>query len=143
MTKVRQIRVECPECSQSQETEAWESLNVTVDPDAKEELLAGKINLFRCRQCGYETHLDCPLLYHDMERQFQVWYVPFGSLEDEEVFKELTDDGRLAFELPNEAPFDLAKLVPEYMEHTHIVFDMDELVRYVIFRDKLYDIKHR
>ena len=112
-------------------------MNVTQDPDAKELLLAGTVNVFQCPKCRYESLLDVDFLYHDMERKFSVQYYPYERLSDDNFLASFTLEGKPSLELADRVP------VPDRMEYLlrpHIVFEMGELVRYVAFRDRLYEI---
>jgi hypothetical protein len=35
-----------------QETMVWSSLNIAIDPDLKDRLYAGEINVLDCEDCG-------------------------------------------------------------------------------------------
>jgi hypothetical protein len=54
----------------------WSSLNATLDPDHKRQLLDGELFRFKCSACGGETPIVYPMLYHDMERRFMIWMCP-------------------------------------------------------------------
>ena len=133
MTIKRLVEIKCPKCQTKVETMIWDSLNVAVDPKAKKDLLEGKINLFECSKCDYKELLPVSFLYHDMENDFCVQYYPFERIGDRDFFDEFTKDARLKIDFP----------VPEHLKHAaylkapHIVFSLEELVRYVIFRDRL------
>jgi predicted RNA-binding Zn-ribbon protein involved in translation (DUF1610 family) len=66
MSRLTFHEIECPECGLKQKVNIYESVNVTHDPDLKEELLQGKINIFKCHKCGHQSIINNPLLYHDM-----------------------------------------------------------------------------
>ena len=66
------VPVECPQCGQEHDVRIWSSVNVTVDPDLRDGLLAQDLNVLNC-PCGCEAQLERDLLYHDMDRSFQVW----------------------------------------------------------------------
>jgi hypothetical protein len=131
--------IKCPKCGTSVNTMLWGSLNVTIDPDVKEYLLEGKVNLFQCTNCNFKAPLSIPFLYHDMENKFCVQYYPFESLEDKNFFDNFLPNGKIY--IPNLPEERFAHLNMKYMEDTHIVFSMEELIHYVIFRDKLIEAK--
>jgi hypothetical protein len=132
MTKKTMVGIDCPKCGQETETEVWSSLNVQINPEDKQKLLEGKINLFHCDNCGLETIIPATLLYHDMDIGFIVYYLPFDSVEQH--FDKFTKNAEMIppFELPENLGSESA-----YFSRIHYVFGLDELVRYVIFRDKL------
>jgi hypothetical protein len=112
-------------------------MNVTQDPDAKELLLAGTLNVFQCPKCRYESLLDVDFLYHDAEQQFCVQYYPYERLSDDNFLAHFTTEGAPALNIP--AGIVLPDRM-EYMRRPHIVFEMGELVRYVAFRDRLGEL---
>jgi hypothetical protein len=133
MTRSRSHEIECSHCGLKQEVNIWESINVSVDPDLKQRLFQGLINVFKCQKCEKDTFISVPLFYHDMERRFCVQFFPFDWLEDDGLLSDaFTREGEL-----NTALFQLPD-TPDDMKRTHIVFDMDELLRYVVFREKLH-----
>ena len=124
------IAVNCPKCGKESDVVVWTSLNVNIDPDAKEGLLQGKINVFHCSHCDFEDYIDVKLLYHDMRNMFCVQYYPFNSIEEERFLDTFNENAQPELDTPN-VP------IPEYFKNVHIVFSMSELVRYVLFRDSL------
>jgi hypothetical protein len=144
MTIQRAVEVECPECGEKQKVTVWETLNANEDPDAKKDLLKGRINVFRCQKCDNKSLLDTSLLYHDMKKNFFVQYYPFRLLENDKFLDDFTieADGRLrigSFSKGMEAMRKETEVECAYAEWTHIVFDMMELVRYIMFIDRLYE----
>ena len=67
-----------------------------------------------------------------------VWYYPFESTKHRSFFDEFSADGNL------EDNVGLAKdELPEYMKNVHYVFSLDEMVRYILFREKLAKVKEK
>lgn len=130
MTRPNLHEIECPKCGAKQTETVWESINATINPDLKEKLIQGQINVFHCQKCREEAFVSIPLLYHDMTRKFCVQFYPFEWLRYDRCLEDFTWDADLNI------PFPMPKYT-DFMKRTHIVFDMNELVRYVIFRDKL------
>ena len=131
MSMKRVMAIECPRCSSQREVMVWSTINIQLSPEVKEELLEAKTNLFQCEMCSFEQTVPVALMYHDMEKEFCVYFLPFSSMEWENISSEFTVDARLNLRRTGvENP-------PDYFRNVHIVFSMDELVRYVVFRDKL------
>jgi hypothetical protein len=130
MTMMREIEVDCPNCGTSNLALVWDTINAQVSPEAKTALLRGEINMFRCQLCERKITIAAPLLYNDMENKFWVWYFPFEFVMNGAIFSRITPDGQLkgVEYLPDD---------PDYVRSMHYVFDMDELVRYIRFRDVL------
>jgi hypothetical protein len=66
---------DCPQCGNTIEKRAWESVNVTIDPHMRAEVLTGEIFDFACSSCGHSDSVRYNLLYNDMEREFMVWLI--------------------------------------------------------------------
>lgn len=128
--------VTCPHCQHEQSVRIWQSLNVSLDKSAKKDLFEGKINLLVCEKCGQKTFIPVPFLYHDPDRQIAVQYYPAGVIRDEQFLSHFKIDG--SFADSDNIGFE----VPDYMRHIHIVFNMDELITYIVFRETLADF-HR
>lgn len=126
------VEVECPDCGEWQKTTVWRTLNATLDPEAKDALLRGEINVFRCGTCDVVEPLPVDLLYHDMRKRFCVQFYPVHWLDDDGFFDRFTRDADLRTRIPHP----LAASA-EYIARAHIVFELGELVRYVVFRDRL------
>ncbi len=133
MSKMFTTELKCPHCKNIQKVEIWESINVTLDPELKAKLFDNKINLFNCGECKKEAFVEAPLLYHDMDRKFCVQYYPTEYLEHKDFYHQFTMDGEISM---SDMPEVFADAVT-YMSKPHIVFDMNEMIRYVMFRDRL------
>lgn len=132
------LEVECPSCRAKQDIVIWKSLNVTRDPEIREQFFTGKINYFTCGSCDFEGFISAPLVYHDREKKICAQYVPMEYLEDEEYLKQsFTPDAEIRPGLPE----DTARIADrDCFRHAHIVFSMAELIRYVLFRDRLLQV---
>lgn len=133
MTQMGSHNLQCPQCGNMQETMVWSSLNITIDPDLKDRLYAGGINVLECEDCGNRARIKVPLLYHDMTKQFCVQLYDIEMLDDYDFLLQFKSDGSIAMV---GIPEEFAKS-GNYLTRPHIVFDMDEMVRYVEFRDRI------
>ncbi len=129
MTLHRYKEIQCPDCSAKDEVIVLDTINAQVSPEAKTALLEGKTNLFACPRCRTAFFLDRPLLYHDMQIGYMAWYFPFALVQSGKILDWIDPDGQ-AKGLERNPECDYAASI-------HYVFDMDELVRYVRFRDVL------
>ena len=133
MSRKRSHELQCPYCGNEQESMVYDSINVTLDPDLKKRLFAAEINLFECEKCGKKTLIDAPLLYHDMDQKFSVQYYPTAALDDEDFGRGFNTDGSLV--MPGIPTAIAESSWCDYLTKPHIVFDMNEMIRYVTFRD--------
>lgn len=131
MSIEKQVELECPYCHKKQQTTVWSSINVQADPLAKQQLMEAKINVLFCQKCGKRANIANELLYHDMLEGFWVQFIPFDALEAKNLLDRFTPEG--------EKKYDYQGHDRGYISRPpHLVFDMGELVRYVIFRDRLF-----
>jgi len=137
MTLERNESIECPSCHQSQGMVLWDSLNVTVTPSGKKELLEGRLNVFHCEKCGHQEAVDIPFVYHDMDLKFWISYFPVDSLKDYDFYLLFEGNGQQKLPAAQSEIIDILGEGSAYMNMQHIVFDMDEVLRYVIFREVL------
>jgi len=114
----------------------YDSINVSLDPTLKDRLFKGEINIFKCGQCQEESVIPIPLLYHDMDKPLLIQYYPFNVVEDNESLKQFSKEGEWSSALITSIP----RKLRNRHKHIHIVFDMNELIRYVIFRDKIAEV---
>jgi len=138
MTRCASYKIKCPLCSSKITVILYDTINATLSPKKRLELLKGNINVPECPVCKKTFRVGKPLLYHDMVRNFMVWYYPFESIKHRKFFDEFSADGHLD---------DNAGLaeeeIPEYAKNVHYVFSMDEMVRYILFREKLAKVKEK
>jgi hypothetical protein len=132
MTLIHEEQIACPECGNLKKVRIYRSVNATLDHKLKHDLLNGDINWFDCEACEFQSYLPVPFLYHDMELKFCVQFVPLEQALDPSFLKNFGSDGR--FIMPEMGPIDLGQ---NYMSNQHLVFNMHELIGYVMFREKL------
>lgn len=65
--------VTCRQCRHQEAFVIWKSLNVSLNPEKKAELLSGALTRFTCPRCQCSSTVIYPMLYHDMEKRYMVW----------------------------------------------------------------------
>jgi len=131
------IKVACPKCKLEQAMTIWNSINVSLDPELRTHLMESTINSFTCSECGGSCQLDTDLLYHDMECQFAVQYYPAQLLEDKDFFTQFNAD---SISKNDDLSITSTTKAPRYLYFPHIVFDLEEMKRYIVFREKLFAV---
>ena len=141
MSMKREEEIACPRCGRTQNVTLWGSIDADPDPEARVALLEAQINRFDCAGCDFDALVPVPLLYHDRRRQFVVQYFPFGWLDQQEFVERFTSDGRDRQVIEAFAKAMAAKKIPPGAEpaEPHVVFEMAELVRFVLFRERVFD----
>lgn len=88
-------QVQCPSCGARLATRVYHIVDAREQPELKEALLAGELNLFQCPACGAVGALQAPLLYHDASKELFLLYVPMGlnlpATQEERLIAELTN----------------------------------------------------
>ncbi|OGS22492.1 MAG: hypothetical protein A2314_08325 [Elusimicrobia bacterium RIFOXYB2_FULL_50_12] len=98
-SKLEEIR--CP-CGEIFEAELWNAINASDDPELKEELLAGEINVVCCPVCGQLFYAEHFLLYQDSAAEILAFIYPssFISQASHCMARMQEDFGRAMAELP-------------------------------------------
>ena len=78
MSRFQERVLECPVCNARFTARIWSSVNVSLDPHLKEEVMEGRLNQEKCSHCGYSGHSPDPFLYHDMDKKL-MFYVAEGA----------------------------------------------------------------
>ncbi len=63
-----QLTLSCYQCGNEQPFTYWRTLNASLDPGAKAELLDGRLLRFACDRCQRTCNVSYPMLYHDMKQ---------------------------------------------------------------------------
>jgi hypothetical protein len=71
-----QTTIKCPTCGTPQPAVIEQVIDVARDPGSKTRFLQGRLNFFRCPQCGFQGVLASPLIYHDPVKELLLTYVP-------------------------------------------------------------------
>lgn len=58
------------------EVTVWNSITVKDSEDLKNDLLTGKVNMFRCPSCSYSALMPTPMLYHDEDKRLMISFSP-------------------------------------------------------------------
>lgn len=129
----RRVAMFCPRCGTQLVAELWESVNVPVNPDLRLRLFRRELNVVHCETCDIRMALPAPLLYHDTTLGFAVQYLPASALDDARALGRFRPDGSVGF-----APT-VSRLLEAfaYLQAPHVVFSIDEMLRYIEFREAL------
>lgn len=133
MSIKRPREITCQQCGKRQTVTVWETVNVMLDPEMKDEVIEQRVNVFACTGCGEELTVDISFLYNDMLRRFRVQYLNRVHMGSPEYYNHLNKDGTLAVQgIAREMA---EKSGGDYLFRPHYVFSMREVAAYVVFRD--------
>lgn len=68
--------IKCPKCGQMCDITVWNSITAKDSADLKEDLLKGRVNIFKCASCSYTALMPTPLLYHDEDKKLMISFSP-------------------------------------------------------------------
>jgi hypothetical protein len=134
MSRMERCERPCLACGTPVEMYVWHVIDAIEYPDLKRQLLNGDVNVLPCPTCTRLCAFEIPLLYRDATLGFSVQYVP-------ERFR--TTPHFLRMYLANGTPRSpprLTQTAPAAQATTshHLVFALDEMIRYVTFRDRIW-----
>lgn len=102
----QRVQISCPNCSTTFQTDILTIVDVTNQPELKQALLTGRLNVAACPTCGLTSMLGVPLLYHDASKELALVYIPtelnMPADQQEQLIGEYT--GLIMQTLPENAP---------------------------------------
>lgn len=108
--------VKCPKCSQMTDVTVWSSVTVGDSADLKADLLARKINMFKCPSCEFNALMPNPMLYHDEDRKLMISFAPTNDpVIKESMFENIRESSRKSGELEKLDGYNL-RFVTDYNE---------------------------
>lgn len=117
-------QIKCPSCGTLSEMTLWQSVTANDSPDLKDDILKGKVNIFRCASCGASALVPVPLLYHDMEKRLMISFSPCEEKDKMHLFNEVREASRASGELAELLDYNL-RFVCSYNEFLEkiLIFD--------------------
>lgn len=76
MPKATQTTIQCAQCGQPVRATVNTVIDAGQDPQAKINLLSGRLNVAVCPNCGSPNTVLTPILYHDPSKELLISYVP-------------------------------------------------------------------
>lgn len=81
--------VRCP-CGEEFEALLWSSVNTQQDPELREEILAGQLNVAKCVMCSRMVYAERFLLFHDPSLELMVFVYPKSYESEKEKWARKT-----------------------------------------------------
>src|SRR3954449_7662785 len=100
------VQMACPSCRTPMRAQVFTLVDVGRQPELKNYLLAGQLNVAVCPKCGTTAMIAAPLIYHDPAKQlFLVHFPQQLNARPDEQERFIGDATSLIMrELPQEAP---------------------------------------
>jgi len=117
-------QIKCPSCGNFCEMTLWQSITVLDSQDLKDDLLKGKVNIFRCASCGANALVPVPILYHDEEKHLMISFSPCEETDKIRLFNQVKETSRESGELSELTDYNL-RFVCSYNEFLEkiLIFD--------------------
>lgn len=97
-----QTQIQCPNCGTPYMAEVHQLIDVGRDPQLKQLLLSGQLNVAVCPNCGAAGQISTPLVYHDPAHELFMIYIP-QEMQMEKMQRE-TLIGRLTRQVMDSTP---------------------------------------
>jgi hypothetical protein len=111
-----QTQISCPNCGVPYAADIHQVIDAARQPQLKEMLLSGQLNVAVCPNCGAGGRIATPLLYHDPNHDLFMVHVPQEMNLDQMRREELI--GRLAQQVISQTPMEKRRgymLAPQTM----------------------------
>lgn len=117
-------------CGYSFEAFLWNLISVTTDPDLKEMILNGELNLAICPKCKVMFYVERLVIYHDQKKKIFLYVCPKSFEQDhaqweEKAQKEFNQVINDLSQGTEEGP----KICQGYV--LKVIFGMEELVKFI------------
>lgn len=117
--------VKCPKCGQMSDIVVWNSITVKDSADLKQDVLAGKINMFHCASCSYSALMPVPLLYHDEEKKLLISFSPCDDpIKEETLYADIKKTSAMSNELKSFEGYNL-RFITKYNDFLEKVLIFD------------------
>jgi hypothetical protein len=100
MSMPEEIEYRCS-CGATNSATMWRSINLTLDPTFADKIIDNSLFESECRECHRVNTLVYPVLFHDMQRFYMVWFIPQQSSDEyeEAMGQMLLPDMRQTYQL--------------------------------------------
>lgn len=89
-----QTQISCPQCQSPMIADVHQVIDVGQQPELKQRLLSGQLNIAVCPACGATGQLSTPVIYHDPKHELFMLYIPpemhMNQIEREQWVGRLT-----------------------------------------------------
>lgn len=120
-------QVNCPNCGMPYTAEIHQIIDVGRQPELKQMLLSGQLNVAVCPSCGSSGQLSTILLYHDPQHELLLLYMP-PEMQLDQVQREQYI-GRLTKEVLDNTPLEQRRA---YMLQPTTILTMQSLMERVL-----------
>ncbi len=132
------LQTQCPNCHQPIVAEVTQVLDVSENPQLKQKLLSGTLNVTQCPHCSFQGQLPVPIVYHDPEKELLLTYNPPDpnlSMEERErkmapllkkVTENLSPEQRKAYLFQPQTMMTMESLIKNVLKEDGVTEEMIE-----------------
>lgn len=147
------VPVTCPQCEQPFTAQIQSIVDAAEQPQLKEELLRGRLNVVQCPNCGAAGAISSPLLYHDSDQELAFVLVPsqLGMTHDDQeklvgtltntLIDSLLPEKRKGYLLQPKTFLSVESLIRAILEAEGVTPEMIEAQQQKL--DLINDLRHR
>lgn len=89
MSLPKKMTVKCSKCGAEIEATVFESVNTDYAPDITDRIISGELFDAKCDKCGFVSHVEYDILYHDVKHGAMIWVLHDNSPEYTDKIAEL------------------------------------------------------
>src|SRR5579871_5023263 len=93
MSTFNDIDITCEQCGKEFRGTIWTAIHAKQDPELKELLLGGEINLVMCPECSHVAYQDHFVLYQDPTAELIAYVYPASEHGNIETLKNMMLSG--------------------------------------------------
>jgi hypothetical protein len=91
MSQQTQLSFKCPKCQAKSKVQVYTSVDVTLEPKLRQQVIDKKLNHVGCSKCDFATNHASSLLYQDHQNDFMVQLASDAQFKESEADKALGD----------------------------------------------------
>lgn len=69
-------QIKCPQCAAPAAADVYQIIDIDREPELKQLLMSGALNVAQCRNCGWYGQVAMPLVYHESAHDLLISFVP-------------------------------------------------------------------
>jgi len=85
-----EIDITCPQCGEEFKGVVWTAIHANQDPELRDLLLGGEINLLMCPECSHVAYQDHFILFQDPAAELIAYIYPMSHQADEDFLRTAT-----------------------------------------------------
>ena len=97
MSLPRKMTVNCSKCGKPLTATVFESVNTDYAEDITTQIMWGELFDVKCPHCGFVSHLEYDILYHDLRHGAMVWVVHKNNPEYASKVTEVRSTQKLTY----------------------------------------------